>query len=336
MSSTWLSAKPGCWLTVSVVFLPALALLPPAQADPPASPPAQAGATSQPAPIYDANADGAQQVAAALVKARRDNQRVLVMFGGNWCSWCHKLHDLLTNNRGIARLVQYEYQLVLVDVGRMDKNQDLVKSYGIDLKKSGVPFLTVLDADGKVLVNQETGSLEQGQQHDPAKVVAFLRQWKTPPLDAEALFSAARAKAITERKQIFLHLGAPWCIWCHRLEDFLAEPEIARILEPEYIVLKIDVDRMRGGKGIGTRLRDQLSRGLPWFAVVDAGGNVLASSEAEGGNIGFPMLPDEVTHFMDMFKKTTRTLTAEQLARMEESLKAVGAKYKQQAEQGGH
>ena len=43
-----------------------------------------------------------------------------------------------------------------------------------------VPFLTVLDAEGKPLVHQETGVLEQGQGHDPAKVRAFLDRYRAP------------------------------------------------------------------------------------------------------------------------------------------------------------
>jgi hypothetical protein len=35
----------------------------------------------------------------------------------------------------------------------------------------------VLDADGRLLVTQETGVLESGQGHDPVKVLAFLATW---------------------------------------------------------------------------------------------------------------------------------------------------------------
>ena len=31
--------------------------------------------------------------------------------------------------------------------------------------------------DGKALVTQDTGKLEEGDHHDPAKVLAFLNQW---------------------------------------------------------------------------------------------------------------------------------------------------------------
>ncbi len=38
-------------------------------------------------------------------------------------------------------------------------------------------MIVVLDADGKHLTTQDTGKLDQGHYHDPAKVLAFLKQW---------------------------------------------------------------------------------------------------------------------------------------------------------------
>ncbi|MBK9752478.1 MAG: thioredoxin family protein [Nannocystis sp.] len=41
----------------------------------------------------------------ALAQAREQNKRVLVTIGGNWCSWCHKLHLLFRRDPAIgARL----------------------------------------------------------------------------------------------------------------------------------------------------------------------------------------------------------------------------------------
>lgn len=57
----------------------------------------------------------------------------------------------------------YEYDVVLLDVGRFDKNLDLAAKYGADIK-SGVPYITILDSTGKLVVNQETGSLESKER----------------------------------------------------------------------------------------------------------------------------------------------------------------------------
>lgn len=129
-------------------------------------------------PIYQEVANGPQLVEQALTVARRDGKRVLVEFGGNWCGWCWKLHDVFQEDPTVSPIVQSKYVLVLIDQG---KNRDLMQSYGGEDRRYAFPHLVVLDADGKVLTNQETGSLEDGPKHDPAKVAAFLNQWAASP-----------------------------------------------------------------------------------------------------------------------------------------------------------
>ena len=130
--------------------------------------------TSRPA-IYDENADGAKQIADALAVAKKDNKRVLLQFGANWCGWCHKLHTLCQNDEKIAPRLQEAYVVVLVDVNK-GHNEDINKRYG-NPTRFGLPVIVILDADGKALVTQDTGKLEDGDHHDPKKVLAFLNEW---------------------------------------------------------------------------------------------------------------------------------------------------------------
>lgn len=136
--------------------------------------PAQAKPAERPA-IYDPNADAKAQIAAAVNKAGAENRAVLLMFGGNWCPWCHRLHELFAADAAVRRLLAERYVLVLVDVGEkpgQPLNQDLVDLYRV--KGFGYPALAVLDKQGKLLCAQSTGVLEKGKGHDPAKVLSFL------------------------------------------------------------------------------------------------------------------------------------------------------------------
>jgi thioredoxin-related protein len=320
--------------TALVLWLPVMALAQPST--PPKTPDAattQPDAATQPASqpakpdIYDTTADAKTQIADALEKAKRENQRVLLMFGGNWCGWCRKLHELFKTDKDIAKTLLYEYQLVMVDVGRFDKNLDIAKRYDID-KKKGVPFLVVLDADGKLLVAQETGSLEDGDHHDPDKVAAFLDKWKARPQDAEKLLADALTIAKKEDKTVLVHLGAPWCPWCRRLDDFLARKDIAEIIKPDIIDLKIDVDRMTGGKDVAQRLRKTEEGGMPWMVLLDGHGKPLITSDGPKGNVGYPAEPEEISHFVTMLKKSAKRLSAEQIAQVEKALKEAAAKLK--------
>lgn len=292
-------------------------------------PPTADKPTNQPAAkaIYDTKADAKKQIAEAVAKARRENQRVLVMFGGNWCGWCQRLHALFGSDQKIAHTLSYEYQLVMVDVGKFDKNLDIAAGYGADLKKAGVPFLTVLDADGKPLAIQETGALEDKDHHDAQKVWGFLTKWQAPPRDAAKVVADALKRASADKKAVFLHLGAPWCPWCRRLDDFLAQKEVAEIIGRDFIDLKIDVDRMTDGKAVAARYRKSDTGGIPWFAVLDAAGQTLATSDGPQGNIGYPAKPEEIQHFLSMLKKGGGgRISSEQFKRIETLLKEAGAK----------
>ena len=112
-------------------------------------------------------------VATALVKAKQENKRVLVMFGGDWCVWCQRFHAVLLKDAAIPPLCNPRYVLVMADAAKGEPYQN----YDKDGKKHGYPFLTILAADGRVLVNQETGVLEQGKGYDIEKVKAFLTKW---------------------------------------------------------------------------------------------------------------------------------------------------------------
>jgi thioredoxin-related protein len=276
--------------------------------------------------IYDAKADARAQVEAATARARRDNQRVLVMFGGNWCGWCHKLHELFASDREIHTLLNNEYVLVMVDT-EAPHAVDLLKECKAALSPEelqrgvGYPFLAVLDANGKILTAQRTDPLEEGDHHDPKKVKDFLAQWTAEPKNAQRVLDEALSRASSEDKRIFLHFGAPWCGWCHKLDDFLARPEIAAIISRDFLDVKIDVDRMTGGQDVLAKFRPDSSGGIPWFAVLDPKGQVLATSDGPKGNIGYPAEPHEIDHFLSMLRKTTRRIEPRQIDRIESVLK---------------
>ncbi len=270
--------------------------------------------------IYDESADAREQIKAALAKATKENRRVLIQWGANWCGWCHLLHDLFKSDRKIRRELLYEYDVVLVDIGRWNKNLDLADGYAADFKKNGVPYLTVLDADGKVIANQETGTLEEGPRHDPAKVLAFLQEHSAPYRSAESILSEGLARARAENKRVFLHFGAPWCPWCHRLEDWMAQEKVASILRKDFVDVKIDTDRTIGGQDLFKRYTEGKPTGIPWYAVLDPDGHVVVTSSYPTENIGHPSTPAEIEAFGEMLAKATVKITRQDLETLKASL----------------
>lgn len=289
-------------------------------------PAAQPTAKKEKPKLYDESADAKQQIADALAKAKKNNRRVLVQWGGNWCGWCIMLGDLYKKDTDIAKELLYEYDVVHVDAGKNNKNMDLGTSYGADLAKHGFPFLTILDADGKVLVNQETSSLENKDQnanpgHDAKMVLALLKKHQAPALNGQSILDAGLAAAKKEGKVVFLHFGAPWCGWCHKLEDWMALPEVKAILSKQFIDVKIDTDRDTSGAELLKTYAKSDKTGIPWFVFLDGDNKPLADSTGEKGNVGFPAADDEITHFQAMLKKAATKLSDTDINTLVQSLR---------------
>ncbi len=131
-------------------------------------------AQTQTAKIFDPGRDAAADLKAGIAKAGKENKRVLVAVGGNWCGWCHKLDKLFKEDQEIAGMLKRGYVLVKVNFSEENKNEKVLSQFP-EIK--GYPHLFVLDGKGKLLHSQDTGLLETGDHHDPAKVKAFLTKW---------------------------------------------------------------------------------------------------------------------------------------------------------------
>lgn len=126
--------------------------------------------------IYPAPEQAKADLAAGLKSAAADHKRVILDFGGNWCGDCQVL-DIYFHDPANKPLLDANYVLVHINIGRMDQNQDIAERYQIPLKK-GVPALAVLDEHGKLLYSQRTGEFESMRRMEIGSVTSFLLQWK--------------------------------------------------------------------------------------------------------------------------------------------------------------
>ena len=107
---------------------------------------------------------------------------MILDFGANWCIWCHRLHGTFESDAAVSKALDTGFVVVMVDVNTRNgtkRNADLNLKYGNPIEH-GIPVLVVLDSDGKQLTTKDTGELEDGEGHSPAKILAFLAAWAPP------------------------------------------------------------------------------------------------------------------------------------------------------------
>jgi thioredoxin 1 len=116
-------------------------------------------------------------ISAALAQAGREGKRVLVDFGGDWCTDC-KVLDVNMRKPENATLLARRFVVVHVNVGErgISTNFDIAKRFGIPLEK-GVPALAVVDSNGRVIYAQKAGEFENMRAMEPTSVHDFLVRW---------------------------------------------------------------------------------------------------------------------------------------------------------------
>lgn len=124
--------------------------------------------------LYPANVNAQQEITENMKEADKEHKRVLLVFGANWCGDCYAL-DYGFHQPRIEPLLDANFKVVHVDVGRYNRNLDLARKYQVDLEK-GIPSLAVLSPQGKVLYS--TAQFERARLMDEEDVIQFLNTWK--------------------------------------------------------------------------------------------------------------------------------------------------------------
>ena len=128
------------------------------------------------AKLYPAGVSAREEIKMALGRAAKAHKRVLVVFGADWCYDCHVL-DKAFRRTDIVPVLNPNFEVVHVDVGQGDKNQDLMNEYQVPMSR-GIPGIAVLDWNGKLIFSQKNGEFERTRAMGPEDLLAFLNQWK--------------------------------------------------------------------------------------------------------------------------------------------------------------
>ncbi|MGH7978243.1 MAG: thioredoxin family protein, partial [Limisphaerales bacterium] len=126
---------------------------------------------------YNDNANATLEIKHALKRAAKTHTSVIVVFGANWCPDCREL-DHAMKNGACASLMSRDFQVVNVSVGRLDKNLDVARSYGVPLGK-GIPAVAILSSENKVLYVTREGELANARDMGETGIYQFFKRVTT-------------------------------------------------------------------------------------------------------------------------------------------------------------
>jgi len=126
---------------------------------------------------YDEKADANAAVAAAKARARAEHKLLAIDLGGNWCGDCRVLAGTMELPE-VKAFDQAHYVVVLVDVGRFNKNLQIPAHYGITSRLEGVPALLIVDPKtDRLLDDGHVAALADARNMSPQALADWLAQW---------------------------------------------------------------------------------------------------------------------------------------------------------------
>ena len=125
---------------------------------------------------YDEHADADAAVAAAFDRTRKSHKRVLIDLGGNWCVDCVVLANFLKLPE-MQRFMAAHYEMVSVDVGRFDRNQQIPARFGITGRLKGVPALLIATPDGKLVNGDDVFATSDAHTMTPQALAEYLAKY---------------------------------------------------------------------------------------------------------------------------------------------------------------
>lgn len=134
--------------------------------------------------VYDETINPQEQIDKALVQAQEQGKFVICQVGGNWCPWCLRFAQFITDDSEISQMVSDNFVYIHVNYNphaattpeQTEQAAAMMKRLG-NPGRFGFPVFVVLNADGKVLHIQDSSFLEAGKGYDKEKVLRFFQNW---------------------------------------------------------------------------------------------------------------------------------------------------------------
>ena len=163
--------------------------------------------------VYNEDIDPIEQIDQALVKAKAEGKFVVCQVGGNWCPWCLRFADFITNDTTISKVIGENFEYIHVNYNPRKSGDAVQQQKAAALMKRldncgrfGFPVFVILDGEGNVLHIQDSSFLEEGQGYNQEKVLRFFKNWtpKAAQVPGSAALHSQEPRRQGPRREAFL------------------------------------------------------------------------------------------------------------------------------------
>lgn len=134
--------------------------------------------------VYNEEINPIEQIDQAVAKAKTERKFVVCQVGGNWCPWCLKFADFITNDTAISKVIDENFEYIHVNYNprksqgpeQVEQGKALMKRLD-NAGRFGFPVFVILDEEGKILHIQDSSFLEEGEGYNQEKVLRFFKNW---------------------------------------------------------------------------------------------------------------------------------------------------------------
>ncbi len=116
----------------------------------------------------------ADDLQTAIAAATKENKRIVLDVGGEWCSWCIHMDKFFAAHAELKKLCDENFVWIKVNMSEENENKEFLAKYP-EIK--GYPHLFVLEKDGNLLKSKDTSELEEGKTYNLQKFTDFLKEY---------------------------------------------------------------------------------------------------------------------------------------------------------------
>lgn len=134
--------------------------------------------------VYNEDISPIEQIDQAIAKAKSEGKFVICQVGGNWCPWCLRFADFITNDTIISKVIDENFEYIHVNYNpRRTQEAEKIEQGKVLMERLnncgrfGFPVFVVLDENGKVIHIQDSSFLEEGKGYNKEKVLRFFNNW---------------------------------------------------------------------------------------------------------------------------------------------------------------